>query len=149
MRQLDNISKLIRQENYLIVKYENLVTSPETTVRHICSMIGEEYETSMLDIDTHNSSSTQATDGIFSSSVDRWKTELTPEEIVISQRICDDELGRLDYPIRTISSSILKRVIIYLSTPYSLIRALHANRNSRGPLIPYLVKRIGALVAGK
>ena len=33
-----------------------------------------------------------------------------------------------------------------MSTPFALWRALNANKDTRGPLIPYLFKRIGSLL---
>lgn len=132
--------------NLVIVQYEDLVTFPEKTIKHICNVIEEDFEPEMLNVATHNSSNAPASGGIFSTSVDRWKTDLKPEEITISQMLCKKQLHELGYSLVFPGSSMYKVVMNFLVTPYALWRALDANKEMRGPLLPYVLKRFSALI---
>jgi len=147
IRQLPLLKQIFPAENRIVVRYEDLVSKSEDTVKQICAIIGEDFEPAMLDVDTHNSSNVIEAEGIFSASIDRWKTELLPEEIRISQAIGAQELKQLDYELMHIPASRLRLVSIWLATPLALWNALSANRATRGPLIPYLFRRLAALLA--
>jgi len=146
MHQLSILDDLVPPADRIIVRYEDLVSDPEGTVRKICATIEEDYEPDMLVVDGHNSSTATETRGIFVSSVDLWKSELSREEIAISQNIAGSLLSRLGYDEFPVHASRMKLLGLWLSAPFALLRALHANRGTRGPLIPYLFKRIGALL---
>ncbi|BCX87771.1 omega-hydroxy-beta-dihydromenaquinone-9 sulfotransferase [Methylomarinovum tepidoasis] len=147
MRRLPAIQKAVPQKNLLIMRYEDLVRDPEASVRRLCRTVEEEFEPAMLEVDSHNSSNALAAKGIFSSSIDRWRTDLAPEEIAIAQAIAGPELEQLGYRLESIKVSQLKVAVCIASTPFALWRALRANRAVRGPIVPYLVRRLGSLVA--
>lgn len=146
MRQLPLIEEMVPAADRIIVRYEDLVTCPEETVRSICRMIGEQYEPDMLAVEGHNSSTAPETAGIFSTSVDRWKHELSTEEIAISQHIAGGLLDRLGYAAMPVQAGRTRLLATWLATPAALVRALNANRDTRGPLIPYLARRVGSLL---
>ncbi len=146
MKLVPALKKKVPTENIIIVKYEDLVTSAEKTVRHICDVIQEDYEPDMLNVMTHNSSNAPQAGGIFSTSVFRWKTDLKPEEIAVSQLFCKKQLSDLGYGFVSPGASVHKLVFIFLNTPFALWRALHANKEMRGPLLPYLYRRLSALI---
>lgn len=146
MRQAGNIEKEIPATDRVIVRYEDLVSSPETTIRKICETIEESFDPSMLQVTTHNSSAEQQEDGIFSTSIERWRTELSPEEISIGQNIAKRQLSWLGYPHVDVSPSVVNLLKIWLVTPVTLWKAIRANKAITGPLIPYLAKRIAALL---
>lgn len=146
MRQLNNIRDKVSDDNLCIIKYEDLVTEPENTVNTLCEKLEISYESSMLEVVTHNSSNSPAGNGIFSSSIDKWKEDLSAEEIVISQKIACEELKILNYKELNLQSSLPKQLFIWFMAIFALARALHANRDTRGPLVPYLFKRVTSLV---
>ena len=145
MQQLPLLEATIPEADRIVVRYEDLVTEPERTVRSICGMIGEDFEPAMLEIEGHNSSSAGETTGIFFTSVDRWKTELSPEEIAIGQAIAGRLLERLGYAVLPVRVRRARWLVLWLGTPFALVRALHANRATRGPLLPYLYRRVGCI----
>ncbi len=145
MRQVASLMNEVPSGDWVIVRYEDLVAEPEKTMRQVCETIGEEFEHSMLDVDTHNSSCSGEEAGIFSSSVNRWLSELSPEEILIGQHIAKKELSCHGYSNVDVSVSAWRLLWIWIGTPFGLWNALYANRAVRGPLVPYLAKRIGAL----
>jgi hypothetical protein len=146
MQQLPLLETLVPADERIIVRYEDLVTEPERTVRNICAVIGEEFEPGMLEIEGHNSSSAAQTSGIFSSSVERWKTALSPEEIAIGQSIAGRMLEGLGYATMPVRVHRARWLALWLGTPFALVRALKANRDMHGPLLPYLFRRVGSLL---
>ena len=147
MRQIELLESLVPSADQVIVRYEELVSVPGATVRKICETIEEEFDPFMLEVTTHNSSEEgQQESGIFSTSVDRWLTNLTQEEIAIGQIIARKELFRFGYSKTEVSPDRLRMFVIWLTTPVALWRALDANKHIRGPLVPYLVRRVGTLL---
>lgn len=142
MRLIPGIRKNVRKENLKIVPYEELVQRPEAVVRNVCLLLGEEFESSMLDITSNNSSHEISSRGIFKVSVSKWKTDLSPEEIWISQKIAPEELRYINYAIEPVKPNPFKVFWIILCSPFALLRAIKANKETSGPLIPYLAKRI-------
>lgn len=146
MKRLPSIKAFVPRENLLIVRYEDLVTHPEKTIRALCETIGEKFEEQMLDVDTYGSSHGDKGKGIFSSSVGKWRKELSNEEIWIVQAICKRQLQDLGYDIEKFDVNYFRLISILFSTPLAVIRGLNANRHKRGPLVPYLWKRLRSLV---
>ena len=82
----------------LRVRYEDLVAEPEREVRRICDHVGIEYRTNMIDVERTNTSFVDGGGtGIVSTSVDRWRGELSPTEIWIGQRVFGELMERFDY----------------------------------------------------
>ena len=100
----------------------------------------------MLNVETRNSSALTQERGIYSSSVGRWKTLLDPTEAMMAQRIARDELMKLNYPVEQLQTSPGKAARILASFPFAAIRAVFANRDRRGPLVPYLIGRLRSLL---
>jgi hypothetical protein len=125
-----------------IVRYEDLVTNPRDIVSEVCTFLGYEFSSSMLIIDSSNSTFDRNGTGIYSSSIGRWRHALEPHEIWIVQRINHDRLSELGYKFEEISTSIVKVLANLISAPFSLVGALWRNRNHVGRIGDYLVRRI-------
>ena len=146
MKQLPLIEEVVPPTDWIVVRYEDVVADPERAIRAVCTTIGEEFDPNMLAIEGNNSSTATETTGIFTSSVDRWKTGLSQEEIAISQHIAGDLLERLGYEASPVHADGARLFVVWISSPFSLWRALSANRGTRGPLLPYLYRRVGSLL---
>ena len=146
MKLLPGIKESVPRQNLHIVRYENLVTDPENTVKEICEIIGEDFEQGMLNVETYGSSHGNMDQGIFSSSIGRWKTQLSQEEIWIAQKICQNQMNDLGYELVETNNYTLKSIGFFASTPLALFRGLHANRHKRGPLLPYLAIRLKSFI---
>lgn len=145
VKRISRIKAIVPAENLLIISYESLVQNSEAVVNNICNMIGEKYEPVMLNVTTHNSSKQSRQQGIFSTSIGRWRTDLPPEEVYVVQRVNHTEMKKYGYEIEKISANRIKILNIYLMSFYALIIALYSNRHNRGPLWPYLCKRLSSL----
>lgn len=65
--------------NYVLSKYEDFVSNPETSVREVCSSLGLEFSDSMLETALQGSSYTaEKTPGFDNSAIDRWRQHLKP-----------------------------------------------------------------------
>lgn len=126
----------------LVSRYEDLVTNPEEALQDLCNFIGESYEPNMLKINFSNSSVQNNEAGIFKSGVSRWWGQLTESEVFLAQTLCGKLMQQHNYPVATVHPGVVPLAGIILSTPFKLFRALHANTAIRGPLLPYLWKRI-------
>jgi hypothetical protein len=145
LRQAYHLLDDVPAGDRVIVRYEHLVSQPEMVVPSICETLEEEFEPSMLDIKTHNSSHLRTASGIFSSTADCWRTELSPEEISVGQIVASKELEWAGYKKDNVLPNVISLTRIWLSTPYALWKAIKANKDNRGPLVPYLAKRVNSL----
>jgi hypothetical protein len=145
VNQILRIQDLIPRENFMIIRYENLVQNPKRLVREMCQFIGEDFEEDMLNVDDENSSFEVNEKGIYSSSVGRWRSLLTKEEAYVAQRITGNQLAAFGYSLAKVKMNPLTVGYMYATLPYALWKALRANREIRGPLLPYVSKRLSAL----
>jgi hypothetical protein len=145
VKQIGVVKTLAEPENIKTVRYESLVEDPRAVVRQICDFIEEKFEETMLDVRTHNSSSHVGEEGIFSSSVGRWRQQLTHEEIFIAQEIAGRELQSLGYEPAVVDVHFGQLFFLCATAPFAGVRALAANREMTGPLLPYLLRRCAAL----
>lgn len=91
---------------YLEVRYEDLVTSPPTVLRQVCSFLNESFESSMLD---HTAAAHQAGPGpmghyeallpVFKDSRYRWKVEMSPFQRKLSAQVAGELLLELGYEL--------------------------------------------------
>lgn len=145
MRNLCRIEKIVPSENLAIIRYEDLVTNPENIITKVCNIIGEDFEYNMLNIDTNNSSLSGEEKGIFTTSLTTWHTELSAEEIIISQILNSTEMRRHGYNSYNIKANWFKVLIFTISAPWALLQGLRANKNMYGNIFTYLFRRIVAL----
>ena len=92
-------------ENYMIVRYEDLVQKPNETLSDICNYLGI-YQTDMLWVPTRNGEAwmgnsmfTERFKGISSTPVERWKGSLKPEDAGVIALLAGSLMGVLGYPV--------------------------------------------------
>lgn len=146
MRQLARLKASVPAGNWIVVRYEDLVTAPEETAESVCEAIEEGFEPQMLDVQESNSSTGAQQKGIFTTSVQRWRSDLGPAEIVVAQHLAGKEMVKLGYAPIAIRAPKLALAGVYLGAPFAFMRAMRANAAMRGPLIPYLARRIKSLL---
>jgi hypothetical protein len=146
VKQLVRLRASVPRENFMVVHYENLVEGPERVVRGVCRVIGEDFEQNMLEVNEQNSSFSVRQNGIYSSSVGRWRGELTNEEVYTAQKITKRYLDELGYGTENLAINRFKVGCIWATLPFALWRALHANEIIRGPFFPYIARRVAALL---
>ena len=83
-----------RPDRYREVHYENLVTQPEATLRTLLAFLDEPWAASMLE-----------NNPIFSTSVGRWRTQLSAAEVAEMEAVAGPTMLALGYPLSTASLS--------------------------------------------
>lgn len=130
-----------------VLRYEDLVTSPDAMIGSVCNFLGLEYSADLLQVESHNSSYEQQTSsGIYATSVGRWRSALTPEELWCVQTLNRGPMSNFDYAIHRTSPSIPRLARILLSTPADFVRAVRVNTDRRGPVLEYVRRRAVALL---
>lgn len=103
------------------VRFEDLVSTPDTTVKNICEHIGVSFKLEMLEVEDIGSSIKEDRPGVIGINklaAARWrKGGLTPSEIAICNLECNEYMTIYDYPIMNTSYEKLK----YFSAFPSLI----------------------------
>ena len=89
------------------IRYEELVRDPERVVRALCTHVGVEFKTDLLEVTRTNTSfadesasasgDAEVARGIVGSSRDRWREELTPTEIWVGERVFGKTMRELGY----------------------------------------------------
>lgn len=134
------------QDRVLMVKYENLVQHPEATVSTICDFLGIEYSDDLIEVDASNSSFESPDAGIFTTSIGRWKTCLSPEEAWCVQKLTKENMGALGYEPEPVNPDQAALLGVWLGAPLALARAIRANAAKTGPLTEYLSQRLAPLL---
>lgn len=94
----------------LTVRYEDLVTEPEATVRRVCDFAGLAFMPEMLEVGwvnsaTQNELGVAREPGISTAAIDQWKERLSAEDVAVCQWIVRDEMRRLDYKPMPVSAT--------------------------------------------
>lgn len=144
-RKIKGIESQIPSDNLYLLRYEHLVTMPDTVVPALCQFLGETFEPDMLNINSHNSSKNVSETTIFNTSVGRWKKELSAVEAAVADIVCGSEMTAMGYEKSTTPVRYRDILWSFATLPQGLIRALNANKASSGPILPYLSRRISAL----
>jgi len=146
MKQIRVARDIIPVENLLILPYEKLVATPEQTIKSLCNFLDEEFNPSMLNINSHNSSESQKSNGIYSTAANSWKGRISDEEAWIAQKLAGKDMEKLGYQKESTNANPLKVLWLFITSPISLYNGLKANKEKTGPIIPYLVRRIVSLL---
>ncbi len=133
------------------MRYETLVAAAEETVRDVCGFIGVEFDEEMLRMSNGgrfsekggNSSYGTRHDGVVSSSsVGRYRSVLTADQVAFVQLLASREMMRFGYALDGLRSSRSRRIGFALGVlPFEMLRfqawcARDAVRDVRGRPVP-------------
>jgi hypothetical protein len=84
-----------------LLRFEDLVSDPEATVRQLCSRLELDYDDSLLDVpqinSSHRSARYGARRGLRPDAMDTWRETLDAAEQRIAERRCGDLMQRFGY----------------------------------------------------
>jgi hypothetical protein len=96
-------AKLLGEQRWLDVRYEEMVGNPEQTARRICEFLDEPFEPTMLD-HTRLAKQLIAPTGHFEverpvtqATVENWRKRMSSFDQKVALRLCRDTLAQLDY----------------------------------------------------
>jgi len=93
-------SKQRYPDQFLSIKYEDLVSDPKFWINKCCSFLDIEFFESQLNVPKRNTSIwNDRPKGIGTESIGKWKRILEPEEVAIIQKITEQEIKILNYEI--------------------------------------------------
>ncbi|MEH6633812.1 MAG: sulfotransferase, partial [Halopseudomonas aestusnigri] len=100
-----------REKRVHLVRYENLVSSPESVLKDICGFLGEKFEITMLGEGGQMNESclhpeyyqqnwmTKSTTALDPSRADAWKTEYSSCELALVEKLMSSELEYFGYDV--------------------------------------------------
>lgn len=151
------ISKLWRINTHIITQYENhpsvlmvrfedLIASPEKTIQKVCTFLSIKYSSNMLSVPTVGSSN--ASDGknlgINSQNAGNWmKGGLTSSEIYYCQQLCKTEMAILKYDHVPLQINVLGLSLSAITFPIKLTLALTLNIKRMKNIRDSLQRRMG------
>ncbi len=98
------------KENYLMIKYEELVNQPEEILIKICRLLGVDFLRDILDFNKYRdgrgnrwepNTSFESSKTFNNSSINRWKDVLSTEEIEVIEYFCQSEMRYMGYEMTT------------------------------------------------
>lgn len=140
----------LANDQYISLRYEELVTNPGATLVEVCRFLGESFEANMINqaalarkvgggIDAH----VEAQSEIHTLSIERWRREMTPFEKKLADVLIGETLAELGYELAgrgpmTVSEQVRKTYFaikyVMTSTARSLLYRMGIytlNRNRR------------------
>lgn len=110
-RKHDRVAERMRHHvpstQWRTVLYEDLVADPESVLSALCSYLGETFEPAMLAF--HRTSSqymkseaatsfnAAATQPVTDTMTEKWKAQLSPQDVAVIETVCTTELHRYGY----------------------------------------------------
>jgi len=137
---VDECRAVIAPENFLDIQYEEILKDPELTIKKICSFLGEEYSPEMLEFHknktpypTDKTNLANLTKPLMQDNAQKWKKNLTKDEIRIFEAIAKKQLEQYNYEVSNPQAHIsatAKFFIHYVTHP--LLRLLSMSKNLKG-----------------
>ena len=137
---------LRNNSSFKIVRYEDLVHSPESCIRELCEFVGVKYESEMLEVERVGSSTgvdIPKQYGIDARNVGRWKKGiLSNTELYVCEKLTQKMRDEFGYISAGNKSMPLRALLLLPSFVLKTVLAILLNFNRFGSLKNYLVKRI-------
>lgn len=102
-------------DNYLVIRYEDLVQNPEEWMNRIADYVGITFSESLLNptsLSGHwqgNSTTGTKFTGVSSGNLDKWKTEIQPMEVDFANRLFAFTIDKYDYELFQSSGNFWSR----------------------------------------
>jgi Sulfotransferase family len=84
-------------DRYRLVRFEDLVRSPEDTIRAVCAFVGLPFEPAMLEQEVVSGGATAGQAGFDADAADRWQRSISPLESRWLERLLRRRLDEMGY----------------------------------------------------
>ncbi len=128
-----------------IVRYEDLVTAPEDSVRRLVDWLGVEFDEAMLDIEMIGSSYAagyRGQAGFSTEPLRRWQKALSPGDVAAVQSSCRRLMTAVGYEPIPVRGRFRHTASAWAGVPLAGCRALLANRGRIGDARGYVTRRL-------
>ncbi|HEV2488861.1 MAG TPA: sulfotransferase [Candidatus Acidoferrales bacterium] len=118
IRDVRKGQRSISAESFLEVRYEDLIANPQAVLTQICNFLNEEYDPKMLHFSDAAEREVPAWESAWHSKLQKpldanntgkWKTELTPEQLLFFEQVAAKELAAAGYARAKLHPSLLVR----------------------------------------
>ncbi len=138
--------KYSNNPRFTTIKFEELLSNPEATIRRLCDFVCISYQADMLNVPKVGSSinpDSPRSIGIDSSRSCRWGVDggLTNTEITICQNVCSNLMCKFDYKCVPVENDNYRLLLTMFMFPVKLIFALFLNFSRTKNIISYVNKR--------
>ena len=125
------VDRFSQHPSVLVVKFEELLSAPESTLRDLCSFVEIDFDGSLFDIPQVGSSlqaDNTSARGISASNIGRWRDGgLTPVEIYLCERITAGMMNRWGYKPSENTPNWAGVTLALFWFPFHLIGAIFGN----------------------
>jgi len=101
VRCVTTVERCSEKSNFLRVNYESLVSHPEPGLQRICTFLGTPYDENMLKSRSDDDADRWWFEGarkpVSSSRIEKWRTELRPDQASIVEWVAGDTMKMLGY----------------------------------------------------
>lgn len=142
---LEYTEKYFDHNQVKIVKFEELLTRPESVVKEICNFLTIEFHPEMLNVFVIGSSTEQDNKDSFlidSSKIEKWKKGgLSSAEIYLSQLISHKKMSKFSYSLEKFQLPPLASIFYLITFPIKLGFAFLLNIKRMGNIAEVINKR--------
>lgn len=140
-KEWEKVAPGLRPLQSLEFSYEELVSSPENTLRKVCSFLEDEYDPEMIRFSENSSY-----DSIDASLAEQWQRNMTPRELGLIEPLFEDLLIKRGYELSgypSISPNVVQRFQLKLEHSVSVWRRRIVRYGLRDPLIVSFCEKVG------
>lgn len=136
------------EQRVYLLRYEDIVTSPEKTITKLAGWLSMDFLATMLDVPMLNSSFSRFSrhEGISQAPVHRWRRILSQTEVGIIQACCSTLMRKSTYELQPVKTPVIPLLLQWLVLPVRAIRAVVANRHRIGHIPGYVWRRVSLAI---
>ncbi|NEP11740.1 MAG: sulfotransferase [Symploca sp. SIO2C1] len=131
------------EERIYIQRFEDLLADPESAIKALTAWLALDYQSSMIEAPSSNSSYSElyGKSGFSKETTYRWQEKLSNAEISTIQYLCGSLLSEAGYEQQLIRHSLFLITWLWITLPFSLLRALLANNHRIANIPQYIWQR--------
>lgn len=140
-RQWDKVADRLAPEQILEVRYEDLVSDPDTWLPRLCEFVGLPYDAAMLSYPETTSYSKLDPSLCF-----QWKHKQTPREVALVEHLIGDLLQRRGYEPSghpTDAPGFVERASLWARNKVSVWRAIFKRYGVIDPILVRIARKLG------
>ena len=140
-------AKFADNSSVMTVRFEDLLTEPQTTVRNICHFLGIEYDSAMLAVSASLSPSREKEElaasqaGISTKPIGRWMKRLAKMDVYWCESINGEAMKRYGYKLSGAHPFLFEKLLSLVAMPIKALLALVLNIDNTRNLFASVKRR--------
>ena len=130
----------IGTDNFVTVRFEDLVTNPEPTMRSVCRFLKLKFDAGMISVPVSMSSNILGFqgNGLDPQVIAKWKEMLSNTEVFMVEKVAGQRLQKLEYQVQEPVPQILSLLAFLIVLPIQVFCTVLINLNRIPNPIKYL-----------